>query len=116
MVAPALALAQPPTAAIPSMIPPRSARSLQRCGASCIRRAGRGRSHELVDWFNTVDLTHRADLRELNELYYARFDAKLERAWPSCARSWSRRSPDFAASWYAGCSASGSAPSASRTS
>jgi hypothetical protein len=30
------------------------------------------------DWFNTVDLTHRADLRELNELYYALFDAKLE--------------------------------------
>jgi hypothetical protein len=25
-----------------------------------------------------VDLTHRADLRELNELYYARFEAKLE--------------------------------------
>ena len=35
-------------------------------------------ANELVDWFNTVNLTHRADLRELNELYYARFDAKLE--------------------------------------
>src|SRR5687767_11487041 len=35
-------------------------------------------ANELVDWFNTVDLTHRADLRELNELYYARFDAKIE--------------------------------------
>jgi hypothetical protein len=43
-------------------------------------------ANELVDWFNTVGLTprfargglHRADLRELNELYYARFDAKLE--------------------------------------
>jgi len=35
-------------------------------------------ANELVDWFNTVDLTHRADLRELNELYYSRFDAKLE--------------------------------------
>jgi len=33
---------------------------------------------ELVDWFNTVDATYRADLRELNEINFARFDAKLE--------------------------------------
>jgi len=35
-------------------------------------------ANELVDWFNAVDLTYRTDLRELNELNYARFDAKLE--------------------------------------
>jgi hypothetical protein len=35
-------------------------------------------ANELVDWFNAVDLTYRADLRELNELDFARFDAKLE--------------------------------------
>ena len=59
--------------------------TLENCSAgdrqvvqALVRRAGRGRANELVDWFNTVDLTHRADLRELNELYYARFDAKLE--------------------------------------
>jgi AraC-like DNA-binding protein len=34
--------------------------------------------NELVDWFNAVDLTYRSDLRELNELNFARFDAKLE--------------------------------------
>ena len=33
---------------------------------------------ELVDWFNAVDATYRADLRELNELNFGRFDAKLE--------------------------------------
>ena len=33
---------------------------------------------ELVDWFNSVDATYRNELRELNELNYARFDAKLE--------------------------------------
>jgi hypothetical protein len=32
----------------------------------------------LVDWFNAVDLTYRTELRELNELNYAHFDAKLE--------------------------------------
>jgi hypothetical protein len=35
-------------------------------------------ANELVDWFNAVDLTYRADLRELNELNFARFGAKLE--------------------------------------
>jgi len=35
-------------------------------------------ANEVVDWFNAVDLTYRTDLRELNELNFARFDAKLE--------------------------------------
>jgi hypothetical protein len=47
---------------------------------------GEDLANELVDWFNAVDLTprwargglYRSDLRELNELNFARFDAKLE--------------------------------------
>lgn len=35
-------------------------------------------ANEMVDWFNQVDATYRADLRELNELNFARFDAKVE--------------------------------------
>ena len=35
-------------------------------------------ANELVDWFNAVDATYRADLREINELNFARFEAKLE--------------------------------------
>ncbi|HEY9505379.1 MAG TPA: hypothetical protein VIQ27_05385 [Gemmatimonadales bacterium] len=35
-------------------------------------------ANELVDWFNAVDLTYRTELRELNELNFARFEAKLE--------------------------------------
>ncbi|MGE0552548.1 MAG: hypothetical protein AB7R55_03865 [Gemmatimonadales bacterium] len=41
-------------------------------------RLGEQIATELVDWFNAVDATYRADLRELNELNFARFDAKLE--------------------------------------
>lgn len=41
-------------------------------------RLGERIANELVDWFNQVDATYRADLRELNELNFARFDAKLE--------------------------------------
>ena len=33
---------------------------------------------ELTTWFNDVDATYRSDLREMNELNFARFDAKLE--------------------------------------
>lgn len=33
--------------------------------------------NELVDWFNQVDATYRSELRELNELNFARFEAKL---------------------------------------
>ena len=35
-------------------------------------------ANELVEWFNRVDATYRADLRELNELNFGRFDAKLD--------------------------------------
>ncbi|MFL5518876.1 MAG: hypothetical protein ACJ8DJ_22180 [Gemmatimonadales bacterium] len=35
-------------------------------------------ANELVDWFNAVDLTYRTDLRELNELNFARFEARLD--------------------------------------
>ena len=58
-------------------------------------RLGEDIALELVDWFNAVDSTYRADLRELNELNSARFDAKLdeyrgnlERAAVELARDW----------------------------
>ncbi len=35
-------------------------------------------ANELVEWFNLIDATYRVDLKELNELNFARFDAKLE--------------------------------------
>ena len=41
-------------------------------------KLGEDVANELVEWFNSVDATYRADLRELNEFNFARFDAKLE--------------------------------------
>ncbi len=41
-------------------------------------RLGDDIANELVEWFNLVDATYRSDLKELNELNFARFDAKLE--------------------------------------
>lgn len=34
-------------------------------------------ANELVEWFNAVDATYRADLRELNELNFARFRSEM---------------------------------------
>jgi hypothetical protein len=33
---------------------------------------------ELVDWLNQMDTTYRSDLRELNDVNFSRFDAKLD--------------------------------------
>ena len=41
-------------------------------------RLGEEIANELVDWFNAVDATYRGELREFNELNFARFDARLE--------------------------------------
>ena len=45
---------------------------------NCVPVLGEDVANELVDWFNAVDQTYRTDLRELNELNFSRFDAKLE--------------------------------------
>ena len=41
-------------------------------------RFGDDLTNELVEWFNAVDATYRADLMRVNELNFARFDAKVE--------------------------------------
>jgi len=33
---------------------------------------------ELVEWLNAVDATYRSELREINEVNYFRFEAKVE--------------------------------------
>jgi hypothetical protein len=40
-------------------------------------RLGEQIANELVDWFNLVDATYKADLRELNDLNFARLDQRI---------------------------------------
>ena len=35
-------------------------------------------ANELVEWFNVVDAGYRAEFRDLFEVHFSRFDAKLE--------------------------------------
>jgi hypothetical protein len=48
-------------------------------------------TNELVNWFNAVDATYRADLRDLNEVNFARFDAKLEQRLVELDAKWGTR-------------------------
>src|SRR5256884_2686918 len=48
-------------------------------------------TNELVNWFNAVDATYRADLRDLNERNFARFDAKLEQRLAESDAKWEGR-------------------------
>jgi hypothetical protein len=48
-------------------------------------------ANELVEWFNAVDATYRAELRELNELNFSRFDARLEQRFAESDAKWERR-------------------------
>ena len=51
-------------------------------------KLGEDLANELVDWFNKVDATYRGDLREVNELNFARFDAKLEQRLAELDARW----------------------------
>jgi len=44
-----------------------------------------------VNWFNQVDDTYRTDLRDLNELNFSRFDAKLEQRLAELDSKWGGR-------------------------
>ena len=58
-------------------------------------RLGEQIANELVDWFNAVDATYRSDLREVNEINFARFDAKVEQRFAEQDAKFEKRFADF---------------------
>jgi hypothetical protein len=52
-------------------------------------------ANEFVDWFNQVDLTYRTDLERINELNFARFDAKVEQRFAESDARMERRLAEF---------------------
>lgn len=56
-------------------------------------------ANELVEWFNLVDATYRSNLKELNELNFARFDAKVEQRFAEADAKWERRLAQLEAKW-----------------
>jgi DNA anti-recombination protein RmuC len=47
-------------------------------------------ANELVEWFNQVDATYRADLIQLNQSNFDRFDAKLDQRITRLDAKWGR--------------------------
>jgi hypothetical protein len=58
-------------------------------------RLGEDIANELVDWFNAVDATSKTDLRELNELNFQRFDAKVDQRFAEARLDAERRYTEF---------------------
>ena len=56
-------------------------------------------TNELVNWFNAVDATYRSELRDLNEVNFARFDAKLEQRLAQLDAKWEGRWHQLDAKW-----------------
>ena len=55
--------------------------------------------NELVDWFNRMDGTYRADLRDMNELNFVRFDATLQQRFAESDSKWERRFAELERRW-----------------
>jgi hypothetical protein len=55
------------------------------------RKFGHEAVDEMVNWFNQVDDTYRGQLRELNELNFSRFDAKLEQRLAQSDAKWEQQ-------------------------
>ena len=56
-------------------------------------------ANEFVDWFNQVDLTYRTDLERVNELNFARFDAKVEQRFAESDAKLERRLAESELRW-----------------
>jgi len=56
-------------------------------------------ANELVEWFNQVDATYRADLIQLNELNFARFDASMGERFARQDAKWERRVAELETKW-----------------
>ena len=62
-------------------------------------RMGDQVADELVAWFNVVDDSYRQDLRDLNEVNFQRFDAKVEQRFAEADLRHERRFAEFDVKW-----------------
>lgn len=62
-------------------------------------RFGDELTNELVEWLNAVDAAYRSDLREINELNFARFDAKVGQRFAESSATMERRLMELEANW-----------------
>jgi len=66
-----------------------------RLSRAFYERLGDEIANELVNWFNAVDASYRADLDRLNELNFQRFDAKVEQRFAEADAKLEKRFAEF---------------------
>ena len=52
---------------------------------------------ELVNWFNQVDTSYRSEFKDLFEVHFSRFDARLEQRWAQLDAKMEQRLAEFRA-------------------
>ena len=62
-------------------------------------RLGHEVTDELVNWLNQMDASYRGELRDLNDLNFQRFDAKLEQRVVQLDTKWDQRFAQLDAKW-----------------
>jgi hypothetical protein len=62
-------------------------------------KLGHEAADALVDWFNMADAAYRTDLRETNELNFARFSALVDQRFAEQDAKWERRFAEQEAKW-----------------
>lgn len=62
-------------------------------------RLGHGVTDELVNWLNQLDASYRGELRDLNDLNFQRFDARLEQRMTQLDAKWDQRFAQLDAKW-----------------
>ena len=93
-------LSVPMLPSVPYILAPHNKRELSvpvtaRLSKRFYDQLGDDITNELVDWFNQVDTTYRSDLRDLNELNFARFDAKVEQRFAESEARVEKRFVEF---------------------
>jgi hypothetical protein len=58
-------------------------------------RLGHDVADEMVGWFNAVDGAYRNELREINDLNFARFDARMEQRFAEAEVKMERRFAEY---------------------
>ncbi len=82
-----------------------------RLSGKFYERFGDDIANELVEWFNAVDSTYQTQLKEINDLNWARMEARSTfwiHEWIHSSLAWRRSSRGFVLKCSSGCLHSGS--------
>ena len=63
------------------------------------QKLGDNVANELVNWFNQVDTGYRVEFKDLFEVHFSRFEARLDQRIGELDTKWERRFAELDAKW-----------------